>query len=208
MNEQQMAEQTMYSGEPMLRDPYYYTVIDQAYLDTIKSNPVFDFLTEGTKANMGAALLMGFQGVTIDNFEEKVDEAISQGWAAKADTIEELGEAFNLTNLAETIDKYNEACALGHDDEFFLPADYMRAIENGPYYVFEYNPGAWVTLGGIKTDGFCRAVNSDNDIVDGLYVAGVDGDFWSVPYFQGGSCNGLSLASGVLAGKTAAEDVL
>ena len=31
---------------------------------------------------------------------------------------------------------------------------------------------------------------------------------WSVPYFQGGSCNGLSLASGVLAGKTAAEDVL
>lgn len=208
MNEQQMAEQTMYSGEPMLRDPYYYTVIDQAYLDTIKSNPVFDFLTEGTKANMGAALLMGFQGVTIDNFEEKVDEAISQGWAAKADTIEDLGEAFNLTNLAETIDKYNEACALGYDDEFFLPADYMHAIENGPYYVFEYNPGAWVTLGGIKTDGFCRAVNSDNDIVDGLYVAGVDGDFWSVPYFQGGSCNGLSLASGVLAGKTAAEDVL
>ena len=59
----------------------------------------------------------------------------------------------------------------------------------------------------IKTDGFCRALNGNNDVIDGLYVAGVDGDFWSVPYYQGGSCNGFSLASGVLAGNTAADDV-
>ena len=208
MNEQQMAEQTMYSGEPMLRDPYYYTVVDQAYVDTVKSNPVFDFLTEGTKANMGGALLAGFQGVTLSEFDDAIDEAIEQGWAAKADTVEELAEAFGLMNLPQTIKRYNEACEQGYDDEFFLPADYMHAIEEGPFYVFEYNPGAWVTLGGIKTDGFCRAVNADNDVVDGLYVAGVDGDFWSVPYYQGGSCNGFSLASGALAGNTAAEDVL
>lgn len=56
------------------------------------------------------------------------------------------------------------------------------------------------------TDESCRVVNENNDIIQGLYVAGVDGDFWSVPYYQGGSCNGLALASGVLAGKTAATD--
>ncbi len=206
MNEQQMAEQTMYSGEPMLRDPYYYTVVDQAYVDTVKSNPVFDFLTEGTKANMGGALLMGFDGVTLSDFDDAIQEAIDQGWAAKGDTIEELAEAFGLTDLPQTIATYNDACEKGFDDEFFLPADYMHAIEQGPFYVFEYNPGAWVTLGGIKTDGFCRAVDADNDVVAGLYVAGVDGDFWSTPYYQGGSCNGLSLASGVLAGQTAAHD--
>ena len=208
MNEQQMAEQTMYSGEPMLRDPYYYTVVDQAYVDTVKSSPVFDFLTEGTKANMGGALLAGFQGVTLSEFDDAIEEAIEQGWAAKADSIEGLAEAFGLTNLPQTIERYNEACAEGYDDEFFLPTDYMHAIEEGPFYVFEYNPGAWVTLGGIKTDGYCRAVDADNDVVRGLYVAGVDGDFWSVPYYQGGSCNGFSLASGALAGNTAAEDVL
>ena len=208
MNEQQMAEQTMYSGEPMLRDPYYYTIVDQAYVDTVKSNPVFDFLTEGTKANMGGALLMGFEGVTLSGFDANIEEAIEQGWAAKADSIEELAEAFGLTNLPATIEAYNEACAAGQDDEFFLPADYMHAIEEGPFYVFEYNPGAWVTLGGIKTDGFCRAVDSNNDVVAGLYVAGVDGDFWSAPYYQGGSCNGFALASGVLAGVTAAKDLV
>lgn len=142
------------------------------------------------------------------DFDASIDEAIEQGWAAKADTVEELAEAFGLVNLPKTVEAYNEACAAGYDDEFFLPADYLRPIAEGPFYVFEYNPGAWVTFGGIKTDGFCRAVNVDNDIVPGLYVAGVDGDFWSTPYYQGGSCNGFSLGSGVLAGKTAARDVL
>ncbi|SEO38675.1 fumarate reductase flavoprotein subunit [Denitrobacterium detoxificans] len=207
MNEQQMCELTMFSGEPLLRDPYYYTIVDQAYVDRVKSSPVFDFLTAGTKQNMGPALLMGFQDVTLSDFDKSIDEAISQGWAAKADSIEELAKKFDLTDLPETIKAYNDACSKGYDDEFFLPADYMHAINQGPYYVFEYNPGAWVTLGGIKTDGFCRAVNADNDVIKGLYVAGVDGDFWSVPYFQGGSCNGFSLASGVLAGNTASADI-
>ena len=42
------------------------------------------------------------------------------------------------------------------------------------------------------------------DVVAGLYVAGVDGDFWSTPC----SCNGFALASGVLAGSTAAKDLV
>ena len=46
------------------------------------------------------------------------------------------------------------------------------------------------------------------DVVASLYVAGVDGDFWSTPYYQGGSCNGFALASGVLAGNTAAKDLV
>lgn len=46
------------------------------------------------------------------------------------------------------------------------------------------------------------------DVDAGLYVAGVDGDFWSTPYYQGGSCNGFALASGVLAGSTAAKDLV
>jgi fumarate reductase flavoprotein subunit len=207
MNEKQMAEQTMYSGEPMLRDSTYYTVIDQAYLDTVKSKPIFDFLTAGTKANMGAALLMGFQGVTLSDFDKNVEEAVSQGWAAKASSLDELSKAFDMPDLAATLKKYNDSCSKGVDDEFFLPADYMHAIEKGPFYIFEYNPGAWVTLGGIKTDGLCRALDSTNKTVEGLYVGGVDGDFWSVPYYQGGSCNGFSLASGVLAGNTAAADL-
>ena len=33
----------------------------------------------------------------------------------------------------------------------------------------------------------------------------VDGDFWAVPYFEGGSAQGFCVGSGYLAGVTAAQ---
>lgn len=63
---------------------------------------------------------------------------------------------------------------------------------------------AWVTCGGIKTDGDCRAMNADMEPILGLYVAGADCDCWSVPYFQGGTTSGFGLASGYIAGEAAA----
>ena len=37
INEQRMAEQTMYTGEPLIRDSVYYTVIDSANLERLKT---------------------------------------------------------------------------------------------------------------------------------------------------------------------------
>lgn len=157
---------------------------------------------------MGMALLAGFQGVTLTEMDKDIEQAISEGWAAKADTLEELAEKFGLTHMVDTVTAYNEACQSGHDDDFFTPADYLTPVTEGPYYIFEYNPGAWCTIGGIKTDGNCRALDADNHVIGGLYVAGCAADLWSVPYYQGGSCNGFSLASGLLAGETAADDLV
>ena len=67
--------------------------------------------------------------------------------------------------------------------------------------------GSKVVKGGIKTDGSCRALDADNNVISGLYVAGCAADLWSVPYYQGGSCNGFCLASGPLAGESAADDI-
>lgn len=208
INEQRMAEQTMYTGEPLIRDSVYYTVIDSANLERLKTTPVYDFLSDGSKANMGMALLAGFQGVTLTEMDKDIEQAISEGWAAKADTLEELAEKFGLPHMVDTVAAYNEACQSGHDDDFFTPADYLTPVTEGPYYIFEYNPGAWCTIGGIKTDGNCRALDADNHVIGGLYVAGCAADLWSVPYYQGGSCNGFSLASGLLAGETAADDLV
>lgn len=207
INEQRMAEQTMYTGEPLIRDSVYYTVIDSANLERLKTTPIYDFLSEGSKANMGMALLAGFQGVTLTEMETDIDQAISEGWAAKADTLEELADKFGLTHMVDTVATYNEACQSGYDDDFFTPADYLTPVTEGPYYIFEYNPGAWCTIGGIKTDGSCRALDADNNVISGLYVAGCAADLWSVPYYQGGSCNGFCLASGLLAGESAADDI-
>ncbi len=45
--------------------------------------------------------------------------------------------------------------------------------------------GSKVVKGGIKTDGSCRALDADNNVISGLYVAGCAADLWSVPYLPG-----------------------
>ena len=87
----------------------------------------------------------------------------------------------------------------------------MRPIEaEGPYYLIEYNPGAFNTFGGCRTDRYCRALRADFSVIDGLYIAGVEnGSLYSRPYYEvGGSCCGLALSSGRLAGQQMAARVL
>ena len=208
MDEGRMCEATMYSGEQALRESTYYTIVDQALMDKISTTPVMDFLGDGAKANMGPALLAGFEGVVLDNIYDDFEEAVSQDWAFKADTVEELAEHFNMPNLVKTVEKYNAACESGVDDQLYTPAEYLKPIKTGPFYMIEYNVGAWLTLGGIKTDGNLAALTADGKSIPNLYVCGADADLWSVPYYQGGSALGFCYASGLLAGETAAENAL
>lgn len=206
MDEGRMCEATMYSGEQALRESTYYTVVDSALMEKIATTPVMDFLGEGAKANMGPALLAGFEGVVLDNIYDEFDKAVDQGWAFKADTIEELAEHFNTPKLKETLEQYNKACETGEDDFMYTGKEYLKEVKTGPFYMIEYNVGAWLTMGGIKTDGSLAALNSKNEVIDNLYVAGADADLWSVPYYQGGSALGFCYASGLLAGESAAAN--
>jgi len=203
-NEAKMCEDTMYSGEVVIRDDLYYSVVDQAYLERLASTEIQEFL--GATSNMAPMIEMAYQGVVLTNIFDSFDEAIKEGWAFKADSIEELAEFFGMEKLSGTVEQYNQFCKDGKDDEFFKKDIYLNPLEAGPFYIAEFQPCSWVTFGGIKTDSDCRALNADNDIIPGLYVAGVDGDYWSTPYYLGGSAQGFSIASGFLAGKVAAAN--
>ena len=86
----------------------------------------------------------------------------------------------------------------------------LQPIEGeGPYYLFEYNPSAFNTFDGCRTDHLTRALTSAYDVIEGLYIAGVEnGSLYSSPYYDvGGTCSGLALASGRLAGQEMAKYV-
>ena len=63
---------------------------------------------------------------------------------------------------------------------------------------------------GCRTDKYCRALRADFSVVEGLYIAGTEnGSLYSRPYYEvGGSCSGLALSSGRLAGQQMAAKVL
>lgn len=197
-----VCDRGMFAGEPLIRNSTYYCVCDRAFIDRVKSEPLSNLLAIGGKA---AKEWKAIAQMTLTAIEDDIDAAISEGWAAKGDTIAELSEAFDLTNLEETVEKYNGYCDAGEDPDFLVDPTYLTPVKQAPYYLIQYNPSAWLSLGGIKTDERCRVLDADNKPIDNLFAAGADADLWAVPYVSKGAANGFCLASGWLAGESAAE---
>ena len=187
-------------GEATLREGLYYSVIDQAYFDACREEGIYSYLGSPENWYVGK---MTLDGKLLDQNEAQLQEAIDQGWAWKADTIEELAEITGLENLPETVAEYNAMCEAGKDTQFYKDPVFLTPVSEGPFYVFEYEPSAWGTLGGVKVDSHLRALTADNEPIPGLYVAGVDaGSMYTTPYYSNeGAALGLAMASGTWAAK-------
>ena len=80
----------MYSGEPLIRQSTYYALCDQKFIDRIKSEPYGNFIDTSEPTNVANTLTK----LQLTDIESDIDEAISQGWAAKGNTIAEVADAF------------------------------------------------------------------------------------------------------------------
>ena len=86
-----------------------------------------------------------------------------------------------------------------------LPA----ARDHRPFYAFQYEPSAWVTIGGIRTNDRLQAIDGEGVAIPGLYVAGADnGTLMSAPYcdYEGYSLM-CAYCGGRLAGQYAVETI-
>lgn len=93
------------------------------------------------------------------------------GWQT-GETLEELAEKINVPaeNLKASIEKYNEAVDSGVDE--FGRELLTKKFENGPWYALPRVPAAHHTMGGVRIDKECHALNADGDIIEGLFAAG------------------------------------
>lgn len=207
-NEFYMANQPLsVGGEAVLRAGKFYAVVDQIYVDAIASEGLFAYLGEPEDWYVGT---MTAKGVVLETLQMDLDKAIEQGWAGKADSIEELSEIFGMSKLSHTVEMYNAYCEAGHDEEFFKNPTFLTPITKGPFYIVEYEPSAWGTLGGLRTDSSLRVINADLAPIPGLYAAGVDaGSLYCQPYYQvEGAAVGLAFGSGILAAETIMGDLM
>ena len=201
VNEGMMCEKTMFCCEPLVRESYHYAVCDEAFMKRWESEPLPAFLGDARMQGM-------FADVYAADIREQFDRAVDEGWAFKADSLAELAERFDLPDLESSIEEYNGYCKAGRDEQFFKDPKYLAAIEEAPFYIVESLPAGWLSLGGIKCDGRCQAVDASNKVVPGLFVAGADADLFTSPYYAAGSANGFAVGSGLIAGEAAAEAAL
>lgn len=194
-------------GEAIIRAGKAFVIMDSAYYNACQNEGIYAYLGEPAEWTSGSEA--GFYNPTPENAPAHLQQAIDEGWGCQADTIEEIAEKFGLTNLAQTVESYNVMCETGEDTEFYKPACFMKAVTEPPFYAFEYVPSAWGTNGGVKVDSCLRAVDSENNAIPGLYVAGVDtGSMYTVPYYTNpGASVGNAMGSGWLVADQIAKDL-
>lgn len=193
-----------YGSAVQTRVGRYYAIVDQALVDYYMTHTPFDRVGRDPKVwNVGPILFDRVQ----DRLDADIAIAIEEGWAWKADSVEALAGQLDMEGLVKTVSDYNAAYDAGYDPELDCPAVFMAPLRQGPFYAIEYQCGALVTMGGIKTDDICRALNADNRPVPGLYVVSSDnGSAFSSPYYDiGGTSSGLAMATGWIAGEEIAK---
>ncbi len=134
-----------------------------------------------------------------------VQYGITVPTVAKAATIEELAALIYVdpAALKATVERYNELCLKGADEDFGKPAEYMIPVEGDMYYALARYPVSSATFGGLVIDGCGRVQNENGETIPGLYAAGevaLTGQLANVYP----SC-GLAIGNSVHMGRNAAE---
>ena len=144
-------------------------------------------------------------------------------WMAMGETPEALAEAIEVdpTTLAETIARFNEHAAAGHDPDFHrgksaydtfngdqsLPGieATLAPLAQGPFYAIRIEQGSLGTNGGPKTDARGRVLAQRGGVIDGLWAAGnVMAAPTGLVYGGAGGTIGPALTFGWIAGRDAA----
>ena len=91
-------------------------------------------------------------------------------------TIEELAKATEMdaANLQKAIDTYNAVVAGEAEDEFGFKAGNTtdKQMTEGPWYACRKVPTVHHTMGGIRINASCQALNSSGEPIKNLYACG------------------------------------
>lgn len=116
----------------------------------------------------------GWYIATSNDPHPTVQYGMSLEATPSASSIEELAALIEVdpTTLKATVDRYNELCAKGNDEDFGKPSDKMIPVEGEKYYALKLQPAATVTYSGIVTDINSKVLDTNNTPIKGLYAAG------------------------------------
>ena len=113
------------------------------------------------------------------NWEPEVDgdkEGVYPGLIGTyvADTIEELAEKLEIDPeaLKATVDRYNELCEKGADEDFGKPAEYLAPVKTPPFYGIHRHVRISALVSGVDVDVNNQCLTPEGEPIPGLYAIG------------------------------------
>ncbi len=121
-----------------------------------------------------------------------------------ADTLEELAEKLEVdpATFVASVERYNELCAKGSDDDFGKPAATLVPVKTPPFYGIHRHVRLSCIDGGLIVDENLQCLNAEGDPIKGLYAVGIlgagssGGDNW-----LGGGATGSTCVGGTALGR-------
>jgi fumarate reductase flavoprotein subunit len=147
-----------------------YVIIDEATKKHL--------IEDGVDNGMGMVVAVSTK---LTDFEKELQDALKANnpGVIVADSIEELAGKMGKigvdpTRLKKTIAEYNGYCDKGHDDGFAKNPRYLRPVKQAHFYALKINPLLLITLGGVKTTASTEALDTNDEVIPGLYAVGND----------------------------------
>jgi len=108
-----------------------------------------------------------------ENHAAEIEYLYNNDLFVKADTLEEAAAFFGIdaAELKTTVDNYNSYVADGVDPEF-NKRSMPSTIEQAPFYILKAVPAVHHTMGGIMINESAQVVNTDGQVIEGLFAAG------------------------------------
>jgi fumarate reductase flavoprotein subunit len=142
---------------------------------------------------------------------KQLGEAIAQGNVLTAPNIEELSQkmAVPAGSFKHAVARYNELTRQGKDLDFGKHPDRLSTIEKPLFYACKMEARYMVILGGLKVNTRLQVLDTERNIIPGLYAAGnVSGSFFGnvYPTTVPGLTHSRAWTFGRLAGLNAAKE--
>ncbi|MBR2834446.1 MAG: FAD-dependent oxidoreductase [Coriobacteriales bacterium] len=149
----------------------------------------------------------------LEGVQEKLDAGAEAGTSWKADTIEDLANQLGIPadKLQKTIDRYNELCDAGYDEDYGVPERFLAPVKNGPFYANSIPAAELVVIFGLHVDDNSQVCTEDDEPIPGLFAVGnCQGEFFanSYPVHCPGISHGRALTFGQLVGEALAKDTV
>ena len=102
---------------------------------------------------------------------------IDGGYTISGKTYEELAKNMGLNaeaqqNFVNTMNTWNQSVANGLDEEFGRNNGMDDDLSTAPYYAIKIAPGIHHTMGGIKINTSAEVIDTDGNVIPGLFAAG------------------------------------
>jgi uncharacterized protein with FMN-binding domain len=127
-------------------------------------------------------------------WEQMMTSHLEEGYLIKADTLEELAEGLNIPadTFVATVERYNELCKKGVDEDYGKEKHRMTPVDEAPFYGIRTCAWHLTTLNGCRINTDMQVLDTNGTPIEGLYATGdCTGGFFATTYpnlFTGLAC--------------------